>query len=114
MKDIQVILRHYLIAVLWTEEEELSDGLSIYQVDEESRAKSLKDIKAFVEKAGDLLEEWPEEQIGHDFWLTRCGHGAGFWDRTEYENGDELTEICKKFEFHGQVFELNGKVIIEG
>lgn len=17
---------------------------------------------------------------GHDFWLTRCGHGAGFWD----------------------------------
>lgn len=22
----------------------------------------------------------PEEQAGHDFWLTRCGHGAGFWD----------------------------------
>jgi hypothetical protein len=19
-------------------------------------------------------------QAGHDFWLTRCGHGAGFWD----------------------------------
>lgn len=21
------------------------------------------------------------EQIGHDLWLTRNGHGAGFWDR---------------------------------
>ena len=20
------------------------------------------------------------EMAGHDFWLTRCGHGAGFWD----------------------------------
>jgi hypothetical protein len=20
------------------------------------------------------------EHAGHDFWLTRCGHGAGFWD----------------------------------
>jgi hypothetical protein len=22
-----------------------------------------------------------DEQAGHDFWLTRNGHGAGFWDR---------------------------------
>lgn len=22
----------------------------------------------------------PESQGGHDFWLTRNGHGAGFWD----------------------------------
>ncbi|AUQ95962.1 hypothetical protein PhaeoP66_03220 [Phaeobacter inhibens] len=22
-------------------------------------------------------------QAGHDFWLTRNGHGAGFWDRPE-------------------------------
>ena len=21
------------------------------------------------------------EYAGHDFWLTRCGHGCGFWDR---------------------------------
>jgi hypothetical protein len=20
------------------------------------------------------------DMAGHDFWLTRCGHGAGFWD----------------------------------
>ena len=24
-----------------------------------------------------------EEQAGRDFWFTRQGHGAGFWDREE-------------------------------
>lgn len=24
-----------------------------------------------------------EEQLGHDLWLTRNHHGAGFWDRPE-------------------------------
>jgi hypothetical protein len=34
---------------------------------------------------------------GHDFWLTRVGHGAGFWDGDWPKNGDALTEICKKY-----------------
>lgn len=42
---------------------------------------------------------------GHDFWLTRSGHGAGFWDR-DYEDGrddigEKLTSACKKF---GEVY----------
>jgi len=37
---------------------------------------------------------------GHDFYLTRNGHGAGFWDKDIYdtlaENGcDKLTELAK-------------------
>jgi hypothetical protein len=27
-------------------------------------------------------------QAGMDFWLTRNGHGAGFWDRDMLENGE--------------------------
>lgn len=37
---------------------------------------------------------------GHDFWLTRNGHGVGFWARTELEEGgvgERLTEVCKKY-----------------
>jgi hypothetical protein len=37
-------------------------------------------------------------QAGHDFWLTRQGHGAGFWDRPEIygkENGEKLTKQCE-------------------
>lgn len=34
-------------------------------------------------------------QAGHDFWLTRCGHGAGFWDGQWPVNGNELTAASK-------------------
>ena len=36
-------------------------------------------------------------KLGHDFYLTRCGHGAGFWDRGLGGLGDRLTEISKTF-----------------
>lgn len=26
-------------------------------------------------------ERWSDEEAGHDYWLTRNRHGAGFWDR---------------------------------
>ena len=40
-------------------------------------------------------------RIGHDFWLTRNSHGAGFWDgdyrnrETGEDYGDSLTAIVK-------------------
>lgn len=39
--------------------------------------------------------EWShEEQAGHDFWLTRNRHGAGFWDRGLGEIGTRLTDAA--------------------
>lgn len=37
------------------------------------------------------------EQAGHDFWLTREGHGAGFWDRGLGEIGERLTKASKPY-----------------
>lgn len=38
---------------------------------------------------------------GHDFWLTRNGHGAGFWDRGNEEVLTRLTNAAKAHgEFH--------------
>lgn len=50
----------------------------------EAWTDALQDIAAFVHgNLADLIAtgeaDW--EQHGHDFWLTRNGHGAGFWDR---------------------------------
>ena len=39
-------------------------------------------------------------QAGHDYWLTRNGHGAGFWDRGLGEIGDVLTKACEYTEVH--------------
>lgn len=36
-------------------------------------------------------------QHGHDFWLTRNGHGAGFWDRGYGAIGDELSKAAKVY-----------------
>ncbi len=55
-----------------------------------------KDLEDFLASAGDLLTDaWSDVQIGHDFWLTRNGHGAGFWD-SGLPNGDALSDIARK------------------
>lgn len=33
----------------------------------------------------ETMSEGGERQVGHDFWLSRNGHGAGFFDGTEEE-----------------------------
>ena len=49
------------------------------------------------------------ESVGHDFWLTRNGHGAGFWDGDyEKEIGIKLTELSQQFgECHAYVGDDN-------
>lgn len=36
------------------------------------------------------------KQAGVDLWLTRNGHGAGFWDGGWGEHGEWLTALVKK------------------
>lgn len=56
-------------------------------------AKFWKDAKEHVEAA----DQTPM-QAGHDFWLTRNGHGAGFWDGDWPEpQASILTELAKGF-----------------
>ncbi len=91
MRKLRTILESYLACALWTEDIEGT----IYDVLPESKVQAEKDILAFITTACNALtEEWTDEQIGHDLWLTRNGHGAGFWDRP-YPNGKELTDICR-------------------
>jgi hypothetical protein len=94
MKDIQTILKHYLICALWTEE---LDSREIEEIHPNNLEQARKDVETFVKKAGSLLDNMDEEQIGHDFWLTRNGHGAGFWDRGLGEIGIKLTTISHEF-----------------
>ena len=52
--------------------------------------------KAFLEaNKGDIGGRY--DMAGHDFWLTRNGHGAGFWDGDwPEEAGERLTEAAEK------------------
>lgn len=35
------------------------------------------------------------EHLGHDFWLSRNGHGTGFWDRGLGAVGDRLHDAAQ-------------------
>lgn len=95
----------YIEAALWSSTdnsderggEPLDKNYDIEDFDDESLRKMEQDCKAFQEKAGDLIDG-QEEQAGHDFWLTRNGHGAGFWDGDWPEPAaTELTNLSKEF-----------------
>jgi hypothetical protein len=63
----------------------------------ETLAEMREDCADFIELTSMYTRtNWTAEQAGHDFWLTRNGHGAGFWDRGE-PDGDELTKYAKTY-----------------
>lgn len=56
------------------------------------------DNRVLLELAYDR-DGYSREQAGCDFWLTRNGHGCGFWDRDELDRklGVDLTKAAKKY-----------------
>lgn len=61
----------------------------------ETRLNLEADCRSFYRRYGCYVDiaDGTDEQAGHDFWLTRNGHGAGFWDGDWPEPyADMLTE----------------------
>lgn len=62
-------------------------------------AANRADLDAYGEnRAYDPSQGSVESYAGHDFYLTRVGHGTGFWDRGLGDLGDRLAAACKPFE----------------
>ena len=90
----------YIEAALWSSTDEsddsgghpLDDNYGIENLSPETLASILNDCTAFQrDHANDIGDEL--ERAGHDFWLTRNGHGAGFWDGDWPDDvGQRLTE----------------------
>lgn len=59
--------------------------------------QQISDFVQLCEAEGDLLNGIDPGQAGHDFWLTRNGHGAGFWDRGHGQQGDDLHKWAKSY-----------------
>lgn len=116
---INKVTNGYLTTMLWSSNDDKGEPLEanygLEDIDSDSVDEAKTEIRLFMEKAGNLftLEELKEpEDIGHNFWLTRNGHGTGFWESGRYAKGDELTKIAKQFgEAHP--FPLAGEILIE-
>ena len=55
------------------------------------------DLLKYCERIRRVDSSSPEEYAGHDFWLTRNGLGAGFWDRGLGALGERLTKSAKVY-----------------
>jgi hypothetical protein len=77
-------LKAYIDCALWSstdnDGEPLDDGG--YTLSAGAQARMAADCTTFqAAHAGLLARAGDDTQNGHDYWLTRNRHGAGFWDR---------------------------------
>ena len=91
-EQVRTIAECYLTCASWTEG---------YCVPWSSQALELAtfEVKAFLHLARWNIQDWPLEELGRCFWLTRNGHGTGFWDShagTE-EARTNLTNLAQQF-----------------
>ena len=105
----------YLEAMFWAEVfydekgEEMGpadDYADSYDLSDRARREIDEDCVAFY-SANSVLwasSHASDAQAGHDFYLTRNGHGAGFWARPELygsENAKHLTEAAEVYGTQG-------------
>lgn len=98
------IVGAYIACALWSSTGEDSEPLdAVHSADDlapDALASMAADVADFVgavlsSRNPADLDDIDPEQIGHDFWLTRNGHGAGFWDRGNGAQGDRLAELAR-------------------
>ncbi|MFA5186684.1 MAG: hypothetical protein WC551_09430 [Patescibacteria group bacterium] len=97
--------RAYLVCALWAEtdgDNQLDVRYSIDDFAPSARQEAIDDCQRFqAENAADLSQyshsQCPTDELaGHDLWLTRNGHGAGYWDRDYLPDdvGNRLTQAA--------------------
>jgi len=114
LETLDDFTRAYLEAAFWAETDNstdnggnpIEDNYNFDDLDPDSLAFAIDDCRRFQEEnAADLAlyshRQWSAAELGgHDFWMTRNGHGCGFWDRDDClpkDAGERLTAAAKKW-----------------
>jgi hypothetical protein len=114
-RALDAFTQAYIEAMFWTDvcnpdSTEFGEDASFDDMATETLADIVEGCRAFQETNADLLDaaystktshrEYTAASAGHDYWLTRNGHGVGFWDRGLGEVGDKLSEACGRREMY--------------
>ena len=96
---LDTFTRAYIAAALWSSTDDegnpLDDNYGPEDLAPVTLATMIEDCAAFQRDCAMNLEAsgLSSEQAGHDFWLTRNHHGAGYWDRgLQADVGRSLTD----------------------
>lgn len=101
-------LQAYLACMLWSTNDNATESggepLDRNYCIDDIHQSVIEQATADCNKLEELFVDFEIEdfsQLGHDFWLTRCGHGAGFWDGKwdtdkDPNRGDKMSDIVNK------------------
>lgn len=105
----QAFVKAYMQCAIWAslddDDEPLDASHDIDDIDDETVRCMTAECQAFIEANREDLDRVDRDYAhsGHDFWLTRNGHGTGFWDRYYGDDSDlrdayeRLSEASKTY-----------------
>lgn len=112
MSDIDTMTAAYIEAIYFTETGDTDQPPKDAELTAFDKAKAYLDCRQFYWGVTQDLDIDPADldwrQVGHDLWLTRNGHGTGFWDRAEIYGGDRpriFSAMAKAMGNHDAFFE---------
>lgn len=98
MKTMTAFLKSYIETALWSSTDEdghpLDDNYGEEDIAPGALATMEADCDRFQSEYAELLASLGSS-AGHNFWLTRNWHGAGFWDLGLGAIGEALSEAAK-------------------
>ena len=111
MTDLDQFTRAYIEAALWSSTDDadrpMDDNYSVADLAPETLERMVADCARFQTEHADYITDdnpvyqtkWDAtDMAGHDFWLTRNGHGCGFWDGDWTEPAASImTEASRKY-----------------
>ena len=110
-EQLESFKQAYIQTMLWSTNDESDEPLDSNYSEDDLSDEALERIdaecKAFLYRVSCFITADPSVEFGpdfdlwgragHDFWVTRCGHGAGFWDGDWPIYGDMLTKAAQSF-----------------
>lgn len=82
ISPLKIMLDAYIEAIYFTETGDEGQPPSDAELTDISRMRSYQACADFILATEELgVKDFDWVQAGHDLWLTRNGHGTGFWDR---------------------------------
>ena len=123
LPDADLVLRESVMTILWQAGEIYDENgdLTLESYDEKydldglddvDRLRILTDVYGFIMRAMEehalepYLKSYNWAQMCHDYWLTRNGHGAGFWCRGLGDVGKTLSDLAEDGSY--DVFAVDG------
>lgn len=115
MKNVSIdtldsFTRAYLVCALWSSNDESTPeggepfdaNYSLFDFAPEALASAAGDcerFKSYNTANGRLAAyRFDDERAGHDFWLSRNGHGAGFFDRADHNAPEKQRKACAELQ----------------